>query len=292
MPQINPHTTLLGLTAKHIPKKYQYPFLPSDLILFRSREPPVWQPVRHVGICRTCILDHTLGVLVISTIVAVGDSILRWAARAERASIVSPIASVAVSSFLFALLCCWAWLIFCCDPLPDDTSMYYHPYDKLLCVLFGHRWLADMYNFWHGPFVFRRFYRSLHGSSLVSWFFPPSEPSHIPIATRMEHFDDRSLLLRLFPYPRLFNSPWLAWLNEIYLTYRDWQRWEAAGQAYAELEFTGRLRAPPGSEEHIPLHEYSIPDLEEETTWLAQNGCVVFLEVDTEYHTKHIRRLA
>lgn len=289
-----PPPTLLGLGREHIPWKYQSLFQPGDLILLRGREPHSIptppEPVPHLGICKTCITDHSCGLLTLLALATFGIWIIQWASDLARGSVVFLIAAMMVPLLLLDALDYWIWFVFVFHPRPGDTFTYYHPYDKLLCGLFDRHALAEMYDFWHGPSVFRRFYGSLHGSSLVSWFHDPYGPSYIPIETRMEYFDRGSLLLRLSRYPDLFTSRWLDWLNEIYLTYRDWQRWEAAGQVYAELELEGRLRAPGFSDMHIPLVEYSMSALEE-ITGVAEATVYVFLEVDPEYHMKHVRGL-
>ncbi|KAK3389756.1 hypothetical protein B0H63DRAFT_445924 [Podospora didyma] len=68
------------------------------------------------------------------------------------------------------------------------------------------------------------------------------------------------LLLQLGGYPRLCSSSsWLpAWVDEVYQTYRDWQRYEAAAGAYAELENEGKLAADAAL---LPV-EYSVAGLE------------------------------
>lgn len=57
-----------------------------------------------------------------------------------------------------------------------------------------------------------------------------------PLARRASLLSKGLLVVCLTPYPELFASPWLGWFNNLYLTYRAWQRWILADRVFRELE--------------------------------------------------------
>jgi hypothetical protein len=72
--------------------------------------------------------------------------------------------------------------------------------------------------------------------------------------------DKGAVLLRLSPYPDLFTVPGLGWVNSLYLTYGDWQRWKAVAGVYAGRKSGGTLMlriAPPSETEPLVVVPYS-----------------------------------
>lgn len=62
-----------------------------------------------------------------------------------------------------------------------------------------------------------------------------------PVVKRSKMVVMGGLVVRLKPYPDLVNMTGLGWLNQLYLSYRDWQRWLLAKRVYHDLEMdTGK----------------------------------------------------
>jgi len=62
-----------------------------------------------------------------------------------------------------------------------------------------------------------------------------------PMARRAGLLNKGSLVVCLTPYPDIFASRWLGWFNDLYLTYRAWQRWILAERVFREVEQEKRL---------------------------------------------------
>ncbi|KAK4460181.1 hypothetical protein QBC42DRAFT_288799 [Cladorrhinum samala] len=101
------------------------------------------------------------------------------------------------------------------------------------------------------------------------WLDSSSDDYDGPIERRKTFLqDDAALVLRLAPWPPLFNRQedlpgwlplrmrgWMMRLRSLHLHYKNWQRALAAGRAYAELECRGYLQRNPGGSTTSPISE-------------------------------------
>lgn len=66
----------------------------------------------------------------------------------------------------------------------------------------------------------------------------------LPVIKRAKMLERGDLVVCLKPYPDLVNVTGLGWLNQLYLSYRAWQRWLLAERVYHDLEMeTGKQQA-------------------------------------------------
>jgi hypothetical protein len=229
--------TVLGIGKKHIREELRSPFLHDDLILFQRPS-------------RIQSRDDT------------GQSSQLEPEKLQ----LCPLCMMDILRFVLATGFASFWigffLLFCSFGLMDWTCHL----ALSLCDLVSS--LADI---WMGMVSFKKLYQMQRGSSAgLEAYDDRNNVSYAPVSKRMGWLNKGWLVLRLAPYPDLFTSPWLRWLNPIYSTFKDWQRQRTAARAYCELWHEGKLRAD--------VHH--ICQFEHKTAALAEDTEYTFLEVD------------
>lgn len=279
---------------EHMPEELRLPFLPQDLILFQrpsrlqSRDntgqstrpdPNKLQP------CRMCLMDARFVCATTFSLLGIGFFLLLspcirlmdWTCHFPLSvcdSVSNLVGSMAdwqhrylprTWPVMLVVLITYLILIgryVLCSPMPSHSGgIGIHR-----CPV-SHQ-VADI---WMGMVSFVMFYRMRRGSSAVlEQYDDRNNVTYAPVSKRMGWLNKGWLVLRLAPYPDLFTSPWLRWLNPIHSTFMDWQRRRTAAMAYCELWHDGKLRADI---HHICQFEYRRAALAEDTEY-------TFLEVD------------
>ncbi|KAH8902205.1 hypothetical protein BR93DRAFT_361882 [Coniochaeta sp. PMI_546] len=239
--------TVLGIQRKHMPKQAQSLFLRDDTILFKPREqadilktrsktrkPGSLPDHKDSDVCIACQADWLLAFFGLLVLWAMYSSSDQWfdAWKQDSAGTV-PVPLYIVNFWrtltrvtllwclIFGILVHTLWIIFNVKTWCDDDPL---PHCLLVTHLACHvlstpaSYVGFCWN--HG----RQSERSL-------------------LAKKVADVDRGAVLLRLSPYPDVFTTRFLGWFNDMYLTHRDWQRWNAARVVYAELERDGKLCA-------------------------------------------------
>jgi hypothetical protein len=240
-----PPGTLLEIQRKHLPKQAQSLFLWDDAILFKPRKqqktnskPKEPRPTPNPpgsDVCIACIADWLLtffGILVIWSLYSCSDQY--FDAWKQKSAATAPVPVYLLSfwrtlarvtllwCFIFGILGYVLWIIFNFKTWCGDDPL---PHCSLAIHLAGYM-------------------LSSASSYLGFWWSHGRHNKPCPLRReQLADLDKGAVLLRLSTYPDLFTSPFLGWLNSMYLTYRVWQRWKAASVVFAELERDGKLWA-------------------------------------------------
>ncbi|OIW24757.1 hypothetical protein CONLIGDRAFT_685704 [Coniochaeta ligniaria NRRL 30616] len=248
-------STLLGIQREHMSKQAGSLFTWDDAILFRPRPRPQKQPEtpetpetgsqtkkpkpdpnqRDSDVCIACIADWLLAFFGILVVWAMYSSSDQWVdAWGQEAAKTVPVPDYVLTFwrtvarltllwvFIFWILAFLFWVTYSMQIASEGKP---HPHLTFATHLVSH-------------------ILSCTSSYLAFWWNHGRHNKPHPLrAHQLDDVSKGAVLLRLTPYPDIFTTPLLGWLNSTYLTYRDWQRWRAAGAVWAELERTGRLYA-------------------------------------------------
>jgi hypothetical protein len=258
-----PDDFVLGLSREDLLDEFQSPFLPGDLILFRHRRWPnedlpvlghfATHPNRPARFCGYCILD-LIGVCIFLGSIYLAISINRCFGSRR----------IPPTSWSERGLAAAAALFLCCHLPHYEVSP---PHAHVI------PWVADRTLYRGETERFEEMWVSIK-EILDSWRSNPvppetrpneyclTDPCHpfTPLShpDTLQKLDKGYLILRLEEYPDVFPSPCLGCLNKAYRVYRDYQRIQAARQAYDEMQEEGDLE----EDEPTAPTEYSISELE------------------------------
>lgn len=282
--------SILGIQKHHLPVRFQQFFLPDDIIIFKhrtfletikSREdhnmpsgiPPrneniperLFDSPRQCFMCAFDVLCAWVGIIAFSAVsIPVGLSIL-----------ISP--SI-IRAIVFFIACTMQLLglgfILSRSPIPithRDNPKELHPHTLFNVARYlPRRHLERFDSFtWSACSFIHVWYKLHYPGRINSHTYDDKSRLFAPLSflgrVKPTFLEIGWLYLRVVRYPDLFKRvriPWVsAWLNEVYQTYRHYQRLQAAAGAIAEMQHFGLLEAHSPA----PPIEYSISSLEQET---------------------------
>lgn len=279
---------ILGIQKRHLPERFERYFLDDDIILFKHRALPEyvrkgeyieWDnsdvtnafPLK----CHSCLVDQICAwvVLIIVALVSI---------RLGFGLFSSPTAITTLAlapGFLMAIFIQTAASLFIWfsrsqvhgKTSDEDVDNHVHPVRYLVENLLGE---GRLHSFDVMLWKFGRFeevWAQLHFPNFTNGFkYEHDEYRPVsPLVSWALIFQDHGLVLRLARYPipspltYICCTPWLGgWIDEVYQTYKYYQRSQAASRAYDALERTGSL----ASDASPPPDEYSIQRLEREVS--------------------------